>query len=238
MKTFHEVCAVIVIILCIIALLFCSVIFFTSNTPKKNIKHEITFSLNSDSTKTNIQEIHLIVDSLNTYLKTTEQRIADKYEYFLEQKKEENLLFSIGSVSLGIFVSILGFFGYKSFKDIENNAKEHAQFIASKTAEEHLKNNMPMYLDTRLGSIVINLKDTIKLIVNEQINDKIRHDINNIEENIEILNMYVNESICPNGNTPNPQNNSNKKSLNTSINKSKPLNNPSNGNDLFGDNYN
>ena len=217
MKTTLEVCALIVLLLCFAAILVSSVFLVRNNSQQSVVKHEIHLSVNTDSTKIISNDIYAIVDSLRTHIQITEQRIADKYEYFLEQKREENILFSIGSLLIGVFISIVGFFGYKSFKDIENHAKEQAENIASNTAKEqaknvasntakeYLKDNLPQFIDEGLTKITVSLNNTIRQMVQENVNSKLSHSLENITEDVELLKMYVNEQN--NSNTPNIENN-------------------------------
>ena len=163
MKKILEICSIVLLLLCIVAILVCGILLVESNSKQTIVKHEIQLSVVPDSLGILPGDVYVVVDSLQTYIHTTEQRIADKYEYFLEQKKDENILFSVGSLFGGIFISILGFFGYKSFKDTETKAEDRATEIASKTAEksakeialsaagEHLKNNLPKYVDEKLS---------------------------------------------------------------------------------------
>lgn len=151
---------------CVIDLLYCGIVvcgvlLVKNNSKQTIVKHEIQLSVIPDSLGILPKDVYMVVDSLQTYIHITEQRIADKYEYFLEQKKDENILFSVGSLFGGIFISILGFFGYKSFKDIEAKAEKQAGIIAAESAEEFLKNNLPVFIDTRLTHITKNLTSTV-----------------------------------------------------------------------------
>lgn len=188
MKKALDICSVVLLVFCIAAIVVCGVLLVINNSKQTIVKHEIHLSVVPDSLGILPKDVHMVVDSLQTYIHTTEQRIADKYEYFLEQKKDENILFSVGSLFGGIFISILGFFGYKSFKDIEAKAEDCATEIASKTAEkranevalsaagEHLKNNLPKYVDEKLSEVANKLANTVNTMVQERL-EKIEEDV-------------------------------------------------------------
>ena len=118
MKTTLEIFSFVLLFLCIVAILVCGVLLVKNNLEQSVIKHEIQLSVVPYTLGMLPKDLYVVVDSLQEYIQMTEQRIADKYEYFLEQKEDENVLFSVGSLFGGIFISILGFFGYKSFKEI------------------------------------------------------------------------------------------------------------------------
>ena len=192
MKKFLEVCSVLLLLFCVAAIIACGVLLVKNNTKQAIIKHEIQLSVRPDSLGMLPKDVYLAVDSLQTYIYTMEQRIADKYEYFLEQKKDENVLFSVGSLLGGIFISILGFFFFLSFKDIEAKAEDSASKIARNSAEEHLKNNLPQYVNQKLPSIANELTNTFATTFQERIRSEISVSMEEIKEDVEILKMYVN----------------------------------------------
>ena len=188
MKTFIEICSVVVLLFCIVAILVSTVLLIRNSSQETIVRHEIQLSVVPDTLGILPKDVYIAVDSLQEYIRTSEQRIADKYEYFMEQKKDENVLFSVGSLFGGIFISILGFFGYKSFKDIELKAEKSATEIASETAErranevalnaaeEHLKNNLPKYVDEKLSEVANKLTNTVNTMVQERL-EKMEEDI-------------------------------------------------------------
>ncbi len=193
MKKVLEICSIVLLLLCIVAILVCGILLVESNSRQTIVKHEIQLSVVPDSLGILPGDVYVVVDSLQTYIHTTEQRIADKYEYFLEQKKDENILFSVGSLFGGIFISILGFFGYKSFKDIEAKAEKQASDIAAETAEEHLKNNLPRYVSNEFPKITTNLANTVSVMVQEKIGSEISSSIEKVKDDIDLLYMYIDE---------------------------------------------
>ena len=193
MKKALDICSFVLLLLCVVAILVCGVLLVENNSGQTIVKHEIQLAVVPDSLGILPRDVHIVVDTLQTYIHLTEQRMADKYEYFLEQKKEENVLFSVGSLFGGIFISILGFFGYKSFKDIEAKAEKQAGNIVAETAEEHLKNNLPKYVSNEFPRITNNLTDTVCVKVQENIRSEISNSIEKVREDIDLLYMYIDE---------------------------------------------
>lgn len=200
MKTTLEIFSFVLLFLCIVAILVCGVLLVKNNLEQSVIKHEIQLSVVPDTLGMLPKDLYVVVDSLQEYIQMTEQRIADKYEYFLEQKEDENVLFSVGSLFGGIFISILGFFGYKSFKDIETKAEEKASDIASKSAEEHLKNNLPQYVNGKLTSMTSELTNTVCAMVQERMESEISVAMEEVKEDVELLKIYINEQNNSNQN--------------------------------------
>lgn len=53
-------------------------------------------------------------DSLITIVKRHERELAERYQYALEQKMDQDQYLSFGTFLVGVVLSIFGFFGYKS----------------------------------------------------------------------------------------------------------------------------
>lgn len=90
-------------------------------------------------------------DSLMTIIENHETQLSEKYQYLIEKKDEEDKLFSIGTMLLGVVIYICGFFGYKSMKSIEEKAKENARDTAvneaRKITESFLKDELRPHID-------------------------------------------------------------------------------------------
>ena len=65
-----------------------------------------------------------------------EQRIADKYEYIIEQRSNIEDYLTWGGILLTVVISIFGFFGYKSLHDIQERILKHVEPSAQKAAED------------------------------------------------------------------------------------------------------
>ena len=129
-------------------------------------------------------------DSLITIVRRHERELAERYQYALEQKMDQDQYFSFGTFLVGVVLSIFGFFGYKSIKSIEEKANKDAERAAKQTSEDVTKS----YLDEKLdGKVSIAAEkifnsigaETMKSIV---IQETIKHDeeyINSLIANLE-----------------------------------------------------
>lgn len=139
-------------------------------------------------------------DSLITIVKRHERELAERYQYALEQKMDQDQYFSFGTFLVGVILSIFGFFGYKSIKSIEEKANKDAERAAKQTSEDVTKS----YLDEKLdGKVSIAAEkifnsvgaDTMKAKVVEE---TIKHDdeyINSLIANLETdLKEYIRQN--------------------------------------------
>lgn len=144
-----------VIAFCIVALLVCSSIWLYHtfvNAPRIN-KVEIKF-VTSDSLLNKNYITGAQVDSLISLVNRHEAEVADKYQYFIEQKYNEDKYFSVFTVLLGVIFSLFGFFGYKTMSSIEEKAIKTAQdkaddiakSVADKVAREYMEKNVSRYV--------------------------------------------------------------------------------------------
>lgn len=76
------------------------------------------------------------VDSLIAAVKDYELKLDEKYQYLLEKREDDDRFKTWGALLIGLFVSVLGFFGYKSFKDIKSHCEEIAKLEATTKASE------------------------------------------------------------------------------------------------------
>lgn len=126
-------------------------------------------------------------DSLITIVKRHERELAERYQYALEQKMNQDQYFSFGTFLVGVILSIFGFFGYKSIKSIEEKANKDAERAAKLTSEEVTKS----YLDEKLGGKVsIAAEKIFNSIGAETMKAKV------VEETIKHDDEYINSLIA------------------------------------------
>lgn len=152
----------------------------------RNLDHErlsshITIEFAQDSTlHMSEEDRQAIVDSLNNIMLRREQILANKYQYTIEKRALEDSLFSMGSILIAIVFAICGFFGFKSFQSIEEDAKaakEAAKEAASVAAtvaateaadstREQINEIVNQYLKANVSKLVENAvkKDQNKII--------------------------------------------------------------------------
>lgn len=78
----------------------------------------------------------MFADSILHEMSKHEQRIADKYEYIIEQRSNIEDYLTWGGILLTVVVSVFGFFGYKSLHDIEGKLVKQIEPSAQKAAED------------------------------------------------------------------------------------------------------
>ena len=144
----------------------------------RNLDHErlsshITIEFAQDSTlHMSEEDRQAIVDSLNNIMLRREQILANKYQYTIEKRALEDSLFSMGSILIAIVFAICGFFGFKSFQSIEEDAKaakEAAKEAATEAADstrEQINEIVNQYLKANVSKLVENAvkKDQNKII--------------------------------------------------------------------------
>lgn len=126
----------------------------------------------------------------------------------LEKREDDDRFKTWGALLIGLLVSVLGFFGYKSFKDLKNHceeiaraaaetianstAKQKAETTASKTVNDYLQNNLGEKINEAMTSYyngeAINVMkqrivDELRHIIDEEIEAKIRESQENLNNN-------------------------------------------------------
>ena len=118
------------------------------------------------------------LDSIIVRLENHEVQLNQKYQHILQKRDDEDNYRTIFMLVFGIVVSVLGFFGFRSFEDISNKAvskaKDAAQQKAAeisiteteKTAQQYCKNNLDKLVD-------ISVKKYLESNLQKLVNDKI-----------------------------------------------------------------
>ena len=102
------------------------------------------------------------LDSIVARFDAHEAQLAQKYQYVIEKREEEDNYRNIFMLIFGIAVSTVGFFGYRSFADIEKRAmkvaEEKAEQVAKeqaqKTAKEVAQNTAQNYCSQNVNQLV------------------------------------------------------------------------------------
>lgn len=180
----------IIMVSCIVAILIVSAFWCCRTCIKPEIQPiriEITAS---DSLKRANYLSKEQADSLITIIKRHERELAERYQYALEQKMDQDQYLSFGTFLVGVVLSIFGFFGYKSIKSIEEKANKDAEWAAKQTSEDVTKSYLNEKLDGKVSIAAEKIfnsigADTMKAKVVEE---TIKHDdeyINSLIANLE-----------------------------------------------------
>lgn len=138
----------------------------------------------------------LEVDTLLDKLDYHEAVLENKYNTLIEQRHEEDRTREIFLYVFGIVISVLGYFGYKSFNDVEKRAEKEANRIANKIArkvakevsenkcefystqktEAYLKKNLKAQIDAKVeglysGKSKETLKRELEIFIMEKITE-------------------------------------------------------------------
>ena len=180
----------IIMVSCVVAILIVSAFWCCRTCIKPEIQPiriEITAS---DSLKRANYLSKEQADSLITIVKRHERELAERYQYALEQKMDQDQYLSFGTFLVGVVLSIFGFFGYKSIKSIEEKANKDAERAAKQTSEDVTKSYLNEKLDGKVSIAAEKIfnsigAETMKSIV---IQETIKHDeeyINSLIANLE-----------------------------------------------------
>lgn len=173
----------IILVSCVVAILIVSAVWCCRTCLKPEIQPiriEITAS---DSLRMANYLSKEQADSLITIVRRHERELAERYQYALEQKMDQDQYFSFGTFLVGVILSIFGFFGYKSIKSIEEKANNDAERAAKQTSEDVTK----AYLNEKLeGKVSIAAEKIFNSIGAETMKSKV------IEETIKHDEKYIN----------------------------------------------
>ena len=116
----------------------------------RNIKHvdntyELKLTVVVDSTGTISNSNKEFADSISAMIEVHNRMLADKYQYILNQESNTKDMLTMGSLILGVIVSVVGFFGYKSMKSIEEKVESQARQIAEDASQDVIKKKLNIY---------------------------------------------------------------------------------------------
>lgn len=135
LRFINEVAATVILVFCVVGAIVSFYIFACSSN-RDVVQHEYVYTIRVDSTGLITKASQAQIDSVISTIKEHEHAIKDRYEYLLEQRENSENYLTIGGIFVTIVLSVFGFFGYKSFKSIEEDAKASAKKIAADKAEE------------------------------------------------------------------------------------------------------
>ena len=169
---YNEIAATILLVFCAVSVVV-AIVIFAIGSKREVVEHEYTYTIKVDSAGNVTPAAQLQVDSMISTIKQHEHLIQDRYDYVLEQRENSQDYLTVGGIFVTVILSIFGFFGYKSFKSIEEDAKSSAKKIAADKAEE-IANEKATDVATKLNN---RLNNELKIEQQKALRDFKKEDI-------------------------------------------------------------
>lgn len=134
-RIFLNYVAAIILGCCILGMIVWAWTSFKTIPPQT---HKIILTVSPDSVYDS-KKFSYYTDSLIQVIGKHEHVIADKYEAVLDEKADSQKYWSIAGVLVSVVLGVAGFFGFKTFKDIESGCKKTAEEVANEKAIEVAK---------------------------------------------------------------------------------------------------
>lgn len=176
LRFYNEIAATVILTICAICVVV-AIVIFAIGSKRAVVKHEFTYTIKVDSTGNVTSAAQIQVDSIISSIKQYEHLIQDRYDYVLEQRENSQDYLTIGGIFITVILSIFGFFGYKSFKSIEEEAKTQAKKVAEDNTEkiaEEKATSVANKLNKKLNNeLKKEQKDTLHSLKKEDIPDMV-----------------------------------------------------------------
>lgn len=176
LQLFNEIAATVILMVSAISVV-AAIVIFALGSKREVVQHEYTYTIKVDSTGNIVPAAQLQVDSIITSIKQHEQIIKDRYDYVLEQRENSQNYLTVGGIFVTVILSIFGLFGYKSFRNIEEDAKLSAKKIAEEHTEEIAKEqatSVALRLNKKLNNqLVAEQQETLNSFKNRVIPDMV-----------------------------------------------------------------
>lgn len=93
------------------------------------------------------------IDSLILVVQSQERALSQKYQYLMEERSKEESSKTLITFIVGAIISVCGFFGYKSFKDIKEHGAKIAENKAVETAKSTINEQLPDMMNNEMTKI-------------------------------------------------------------------------------------
>lgn len=192
--------AVYVLFACIIAALTVAIIL-TLKYPTEKQTYNIELTVKTDTLGILTRESQAMMDSVIHVVANQNRVLQGKYETMADHETDNLVMVKIGGILVTVIVSILGFFGFRSFKSIEEIAVNNAEGAAKKKLDDEMGAEIERVKRTLETEIVKKFDDDIKpkvktevvAEINERYNNDLSAKINFININNEVINSLKND---------------------------------------------
>lgn len=188
--TIMDILGGILLFACFLSLIVGVVVYFAKE-PVIPEKREVHLTIHADSLGVVLPEETITLDTLATYVNQLNSEVHERYVYFIEQKENEIKLITFGGVLVSIILAILGFFGYKSFKSIEDKAVQNAEDSVSSRLTQiknKLNKELAAKIDNRFDNeYESNLKNTVAALLKDQYDEEINQRLGAIDSKVGVI---------------------------------------------------
>lgn len=188
----------IILFVCAFCLVVGVAFFFATQPPKPEVT-KVEVQIHPDSLGRLAPYDRAAIDSLASVIRKQNEDVCNRYDYFIEQKENEIKLATYGGLLVSIIVAILGFFGYRSFKSIEEKAVQNAEdHVESRLTK--MKNNLNKDLMAKIenrfdeeyqGKFTEEVKKQLNLQYDESINTR----LNALDSKAEIITSLQSKQV-------------------------------------------
>lgn len=200
MKEWLDKLAGCVLVICIIAALVVAIIL-TLKYPTEKQTYNIELTVKTDTLGSLTKESQAMMDSVIHVVANQNRVLQGKYETMADHETDNLVMVKIGGILVTVIVSILGFFGFRSIKSIEEIAVNNAEGAAKKKLDDEMGAEIERVKRTLETEIVKKFDDDIKpkvktevvAEINERYNNDLSAKINFININNEVINSLKND---------------------------------------------
>lgn len=162
---------------------------FLLKYPKQQKAYTIEMHIITDSNGVCSNETKIMVDSLTSILNSQNNVLREKYDHLLQQQEDKETLFTFIGVVISVVISVFGFFGYRSFKSIEDTAVSNAEGMARRKLDEEMKHELATMEDKMKSKI----QEKIEILENDKIPDIVENKMSdNYDKTINAKLEYLN----------------------------------------------
>lgn len=184
-----------------VALIVIAVVFIIK-FPKYETATPVYLYVQSDSLGVLTESSETAIDSLMYLLNRQDSALVANYDNLIKQKQEESFIMTFGGLIVSVILAIFGFFGYKSFKSIEDKAINTAEEIVNKKFRdlsdvevEHIKNHLVESIDNRFDTEYDGrFQERIKEYTNKHFSENINRQLNeckNYQKDLESIHSQL-----------------------------------------------
>ena len=141
------------------------IVIVVAKYPVARQTYNIELTVKTDSMGCLTSQSRALMDSLVNVVSNQNNILKGKYEALVEHESDNQGLLTIGGLLVTIIVSILGFFGFRSFQSIEEKAIANAQGAAKKK------------LDDEMGAEIDRVKRALETEIVKRFEEDIKPDV-------------------------------------------------------------